>query len=553
MRTIEYLRETGRRAARFRNDRSGAIAIVFALALLPVVGFIGAAVDYSRANNAHAAMQKAADATALNLSRDAPKVTSAELQQRANTQFAAILNRPDIKNVAVSATYSQAGGPQLVLNAQGKVPTTFIGIAGIANMDLKVDSQAKWGNTRLRVALVLDTTGSMSDDGKMDALKSAGKNLINQLQSSASIDGDVYVSIIPFSKNVNVGPSHHAATWIDWTEWESEPDILKNSKPSNWSQVGPGSSCPFSYSAHGFSCSPTPTAITTTSTIPSSGSFSGYICPSIDYGTKDPLKLARMYNGCYNSVAQNTTVATGSQASCGTLPNCTCSGNGSNRVCTQLSYQHTWIKNARSTWNGCVADRGAASGPSGDHDRKVTTPTTSDTATLFPAEQNYYCSPVVRPLGFDWNGMRTAIDALYPAGTTNQPIGLVWGWQSLVGGGPFPAPPVKDPAFTYREVIVLMSDGLNTQNRWHGNGTTTNTNVDRRMYDSATVGTCANVKAGGITIYAVHVNTDGDPKSTLLENCASGPDKFWMVTSANALDAVFTQIGTELSQLRIAK
>ena len=34
-------------------------------------------------------------------------------------------------------------------------------------MNVGVDSQVKWGNTKLRVALVLDNTGSMADDGKM--------------------------------------------------------------------------------------------------------------------------------------------------------------------------------------------------------------------------------------------------------------------------------------------------------------------------------------------------------------------------------------------------
>ncbi len=39
------LKETGRR---FRRDASGTIAVMFALALLPLVLFAGAALDYSR-------------------------------------------------------------------------------------------------------------------------------------------------------------------------------------------------------------------------------------------------------------------------------------------------------------------------------------------------------------------------------------------------------------------------------------------------------------------------------------------------------------------------
>jgi hypothetical protein len=147
-----------------------------------------------------------------------------------------------------------------------------------------------------------------------------------------------------------------------------------------------------------------------------------------------------------------------------------------------------------------------------------------------------------------------------PAGSTNQPIGLVWAWQSLVGGGPLTAP-AKDSNYTYTDVIVLMSDGLNTQNRWDGNGSSVSTDVDKRMYDPSDngSGTCANIKNAGITLYTIHVNTGGDPLSTLLRNCAGSPDKFsdpskfFMVTSANGLGAVFSAIGTNLTKLRVAK
>jgi hypothetical protein len=75
------------------------------------------------------------------------------------------------------------------------------------------------------------------------------------------------------------------------------------------------------------------------------------------------------------------------------------------------------------------------------------------------------------------------------------------------------------------------------------------------MYDASNsgAGTCANIKATGVTIYTVHVNTDGDPMSTLLQNCATDANKFWMITSANDLGTVFNTIGTDITKLRVAK
>jgi len=89
-----------------------------------------------------------------------------------------------------------------------------------------------------------------------------------------------------------------------------------------------------------------------------------------------------------------------------------------------------------------------------------------------------------------------------------------------------------------------MSDGLNTENRWYNNA---------NQIDARQLQTCTNAKATGIVIYTGHVNTSGDPMSTLLQQCASSPDKFFHLTSASALVTTFNKISTELSNLRIAQ
>ncbi len=150
---------------------------------------------------------------------------------------------------------------------------------------------------------------------------------------------------------------------------------------------------------------------------------------------------------------------------------------------------------------------------------------------MFPAEQYDSCPVAMKGLSYDWTSMNSLVDSMQPNGNTNQPIGLVWGWQSLVGGGPLSAP-TMDSNYTYQQAIILMSDGLNTADRWYQ----TQTPVDNRMVQTGNgSGTCANIKAAGITIYAIQVNTGGDPTSTLMQNCASSSDKFFLVTSASGI------------------
>jgi hypothetical protein len=149
-------------------------------------------------------------------------------------------------------------------------------------------------------------------------------------------------------------------------------------------------------------------------------------------------------------------------------------------------------------------------------------------------------------MSYDWTTMTSLVNQMSPAGNTNQAIGLAWGWQSLTNA-PLSVPPM-DPSYKYQQIIILLTDGLNTQDRWYGNGSTPFSQVDARQQTL-----CSNIKAAGITIYTVQVNTDGDPTSTLLQQCASDPHKFFLLTSANDIVTTFATIGTTLQQLHLAK
>ena len=100
----------------FRIARGGNVAITFAIATLPIVTFVGFAVDYSHANSVKVALQSALDSTALMLSKEAATDTSAQLQANAVKYFNALFTRPEAKNITVSANYTTSGGTALVVN-----------------------------------------------------------------------------------------------------------------------------------------------------------------------------------------------------------------------------------------------------------------------------------------------------------------------------------------------------------------------------------------------------------------------------------------------------
>jgi Flp pilus assembly protein TadG len=473
--------------AAFGSNAAGNVAIIFGLAFIPIIGLVGAAVDYSRANVVRAQMQSALDSTTLMLAKDPSlsSYTTAQLQQKASGYFNALLAKSYATNVQISTPVVNQQTSTITATASSTVPTVIMRILpfNISNINMSISSTVAWGMTRLRVALVLDNTGSMAQYGKLPALQTATKNLLNQLKSAAAQNGDVYVSIIPFVKDVNVNPADYSQTWIQWddgtdTSWDGANGTCSKSGYS------PRSAC----LAHG-------------------------TCSKSQYTKQSKCKTS---GGTWTPA--------------------------------------TWTPNKHSTWNGCVMDRGDSSGPdAGNYDTNVAAPSASTPATLFPAEQYGTCPQAAMGLSYDWTTMTTLVNNMVAGGSTNQAIGLALGWMSLVGGGPFAAPPM-DPNYKYTQVIVLLTDGLNTQDRWYGNGYNVSTQVDARQQI-----TCNNLNAAGITVYTVQVNTDGDPTSTLLQNCAGSPgkypdpSKFFLLTSASEIITTFNQIGTNLSQLRIAK
>ena len=212
-----FLDKSSKGLRRLATAQRGNVIITFTLTLIPVMASVGAAVDYSRASSAKAAMQSAVDSTALMLSKDAQTLSTAQINQKASAYFAALFTRTEVNNIVVSPIFTNVaqGSYKIALAATGDVPTTFMAMFGLANIKLLVDSEVIWGIKKLEVALALDNTGSMSSSSKMTNLKIAAHNLLTTLKNAAKTNGDVKVAIIPFDTTVNLGTSYKNNAWFD--------------------------------------------------------------------------------------------------------------------------------------------------------------------------------------------------------------------------------------------------------------------------------------------------------------------------------------------------
>jgi Flp pilus assembly protein TadG len=536
-------------ARRFIGAKDGNIAVLFAIAAVPLISFVGAAIDYTRVNSARSSMQAALDSTALMLAKDLSDgtITKDQINAKAQIDFTALYTNTDSKTDPVQASYATGTsiGSTIVISGSGTVPTDFLKVAGFPNLGFGTSSTSAWGNTRMRVAMVLDNTGSMADNGKMAAMQKAASDMVDTLAGFNKVTGDVYISLIPFAKDVNVGTSNVGASWINWNEWEAEPAYLvQNGYPSTWGTTVAGSNCPFTNNNYGFTCTDRPATLPgaqTASRIPSSGTYAGYICPSMDSGKKLSGKTNIYYNGCYTTV-------TGSSATCGTNTSCSCSGSGTNKVCHLWRGDGTAATAAaapgHSTWTGCINDRDQ------NYDTTNTSPATGGgtPSTQFYAEQWDGCLPAtVTAMSNDFTALKDQIGDMAPSGNTNQAVGLAWGWLSLDTVNPPIKAPAKDSNYVYKNYIVLLSDGLNTQDRW----STSQSAIDARQEIL-----CQNVKKDTInnpTIFTIQVNIGNkDAKSQVLQDCATDSN-FQMITSTSQTSQAFQNILAQISKLRVAK
>jgi len=210
-------------------------------------------------------------------------------------------------------------------------------------------------------------------------------------------------------------------------------------------------------------------------------------------------------------------------------------------------WKHKWIANSHSTWGGCVTDRtqnlDVGNGSVSASFPAVNPRDFNGSTRLTPVDYNgptYCMAGKITPLEYDWTDLNTKVDAMQAAGTTNQAIGVANGWQAVTTGGAYGAPVL--PANTTR-YIILLSDGLNTQNRWGSVAS----DINARMKLA-----CDNAKADQVVIYTLYVHTGGGGNSAPLQDCATDSSKYYDLTSSAQIAAAFADITKKITNVRVS-
>lgn len=200
-------------------------------------------------------------------------------------------------------------------------------------------------------------------------------------------------------------------------------------------------------------------------------------------------------------------------------------------------------------WKGCVTSR-----MSGMHmeDGSYMTPV--------PGILSTSCSDPIVPLTDDFTRLKTAVSNLSVGKNTYMPAGLIWGQRVLSAGAPYAETGVSSSDVDVRQMMVLMTDGMNSM-ALNTDGTHSELNivdnpadavrVDQTNMDTAQL--CANIKADGVEIYTIAFAVTDVQTKQMLTNCASSTQHYFRAESASQLSGVFNAISTRIFAVRITQ
>ena len=157
-------------------------------------------------------MADAADAAALAIG-SWPGLTQDEQKAKAQQFFDA--NFPPTKIGTVGTLDVKFEGDDIKVTVSGEVPTTFMKLANIDTIGIGITNTITKKERNIELVLVLDTTGSMGSGGKLTAMKSAAKKMVDTLFDGKATSTTLKIGVVPYAAAVNIGTDKLNSGWLD--------------------------------------------------------------------------------------------------------------------------------------------------------------------------------------------------------------------------------------------------------------------------------------------------------------------------------------------------
>lgn len=497
---------------RFWKDCAGVFGIILGLAAVPMIVAMGAGIDFGRAYLLQTRLSGALDAAGLAVGSSPP---DGDLEAVFRNYFRA--NFPDDRFGAATQLSVNIEGDEITLSARASVETVFLKIVNQNELNVIAQSTIVRDRRDLEIVLVLDNTGSMRSRNKIGALRVAAQDLVDILFRDETTPDNLRMGLVPFVTTVNIGNGPGIRRFVRFPA----PNHDFSADPVGWKGCVEARPQPFDV-------------------------LDAYVPNDPQRGEWTP----------YFWEAETTYRFRRSNSSC----------------------QNRWWFPRRTP--NTIPPLPRPTGRSGDppFPRDNTLGFAIDTTPPFTRGPNKACPQPLTPLTNNRGELERAIAQMTPwsGNGTMVNLGAVWGWRVLSPEAPFgEGAPFRDVPERVVKVMIILTDGVNffsgvsgrctrTNPRYNSQYTgygyaserrlgTTDRAAARFQLDDRLREVCANIKRRRIIVYTITFQLNDSRTQSLFRDCASEREKYFNSPSNEELREAFRAIGSELSNLRVAR
>ncbi|MBO6505085.1 MAG: VWA domain-containing protein [Kordiimonadaceae bacterium] len=481
---------------KFARDERGSLVPAVAGSMLMLTGAAGLSIDGARMFYVKDVLQKSLDSAGLAAGHAMDVDT---MEDDAREFFDANIGAVD--NLAASSDMQitiSDDNELITLTAEATVDATFMSIFGFGEITVSASTEISRETRGMELVLVMDNTGSMRHDDKIDTMKEAATNLIQTVYGEDNeTNPNLWVGVVPYVTHVNVGSANEG-----WLSADGQTLVDTGFPTTDW-----------------MGCiAARDDGLDETDDPPSEEGFMPYYWEDTDYeGWHDGggfWEFGQADNNWFDETnGDEITIVEANDRYDALGPN-----RGCGEEITPLVAEKTTVTDAidaMAPWSfgGTATPMGLVWG----------------WRVLSPRWRGFWAgSDVNLPMDHDTPFMDKVI------------VILTDGKNEVIQPTSWPDPMPWISDYTAYGRIVDMG---------HDNISDARDDLDDR-FDRI----CVNAKADGIIIYSITFgSTPDDDVQTAFENCATNPAFYFHAPTASSLETAFDTIGRQLSNLRLSK